>query len=349
MPNIAIYPFPYSSRNNKYVSLLYSNLSLIADDFGYEIINCENKFIKLLKLSSNSKKFHKNIIHIHWVNVVYGSRFLPKSVFLLALNFSLLFFLKKFKKFKIVWTKHNYFSHDFTYPVIDKIGRRIMLSLADKVIIQQKSEYEKVQRDNKFVFIPHGNYIDAYGPVGDRSKVRSKFGVGNEEILILSFGALKPYKKTENIIKAFRQSNNSRLKLLIAGKSSEKYAKILKDKVEGADNIIFNFNFIEDEEIPDYFAAADFSVFWYDDSVLTSGGIILSLSYGTPVISRNMPAGELIKDKENGFIYGKESQLASIFGNLNPDQFDREKVITSVENLSWNLIAKKLADEFLKI
>lgn len=349
MLKIAVYPFPYSSRNNKYVSLLYSNLGQITDGFGYEIVNCDNKFFKLLKLSSQSKKFHKNIIHIHWINSIYGSKFLFKSIFLMVLNFSMLVFLKKFKKFKIIWTKHNYFSHDFAYPFIDKIGRRIMLSLADKVIIQQKSEYEKIKHDHKFIFIPHGNYINAYGPIGNGSGIRSKFGVGNDEILIMSLGILKPYKKIENIIKAFRKSSNPKLKLLIVGQSSESYAQVLGNEAKGADNIILHFNFVGDKEIPDYFAAADFSVFWYDDSVLTSGGIILSFSYGTPVISRDMPASELIKDKGNGFIYNKESSLVAIFNGLNHGQFDREKIIASVEDLKWDSIAKKLADEFSKI
>ena len=245
MNKIAVYPFPYISRNNKYVSLLYSNLSRITDDFGYEIIGCENKFTKLLELSKKSGKFHKNIVHIHWVNTIYGSKFLPKSIFLMFLNFSILVFLKKFKKFKIVWTMHNYFSHDFAYPLIDKIGRCIMSGLADKIVVQQKSEYEKVKHGRKFVFIPHGNYINAYGPVGERGKIRSRFGIGNEEVLIMSFGVLKSYKKTENIIRAFKKSNNPKLKLLIAGQSSEKYAKMLKDEARGAENNRRPFVFAE--------------------------------------------------------------------------------------------------------
>ncbi|OGM99543.1 MAG: hypothetical protein A2817_01145 [Candidatus Yanofskybacteria bacterium RIFCSPHIGHO2_01_FULL_39_8b] len=346
---IAIYPFPLSSKNNKYISLLYSNLTIIKDDFEYEIINCENKFTKLFKFSKNSAKFDKNIVHIHWTNSIYGSKFLVRSIFLMVLNFSILVYLKKVKRFKIFWTKHNYFSHDFPYPFIDGLGRAILFRLADKVIIQQSLEYEKVKQDSKFLFIPHGNYVGVYGILGNRNKIRTKFGIKNDEVLIISLGIIKPYKKIENVIRAFKKSSNTKLKLLIAGQCSEEYDRLLKKEALGFDRIIFDFNFIEDNNVSDYFAAADLSVFWYDDSVLTSGGVVLSLSYGTPVITRNIAASELIKDGKNGFIYNTEDQLVSILNGLNSGQFDRESIVGSVENLSWESIAKKLAKEFSEI
>lgn len=349
MNKIAIYPFPFSSKNNKYTSLLYSALSRVGGDFSYEIINCNNKFTELFRLSKNSGRFDKNIVHIHWVNAIYGSKFFLKSIFLGVVNFSILIFLKRVKKYKIVWTKHNYYSHDFAFPVLDRIGRGLMLRLADKVIIQQKSGYEKIKDNSKFVYIPHGNYIDAYGPAGDRNSIRSKFNIADDDILLVSFGIVKPYKKLENIIRAVRKSNNSRLKFLIAGQCSAEYSKKLKEVAGDSGNIVFYFSFIEDSEVPDYLAAADFSVFCYDDSVLTSGGIILSLSYGVPVIARNMPASELIKDGKNGFIYTEEGRLVSIFNNLESGRANLEEIINSVKDLGWDFIAKKLAFEFSKI
>lgn len=349
MSKIAVYPFPFASKNNQYVSLLYSHLGRLAGDFKFETINCENKFTKLLKFSKSSGRFKKNVIHIHWVNSIYGSKFLAKSLFLMVLNFSILIYLKKVKGFKIFWTKHNYSSHDFHYPLVDKIGRKIMFGLADKIIIQQKSEYEKLEKNNKFVFIPHGNYIGVYGALGDRNKIRDRFGVKKDEILLLSLGIVKRYKKMENIIRALKKSDNNKLKFLIAGQCHGEYKKFLEDESRGFNRVIFDFNFVEDQDIPDYFAASDFSVFWYDDSVLTSGGIILSLSYGTPVITRNIPAGELIKDGENGFIYNTEDQLVSILNGLNLGQLDRQRVVGSVEHLNWEFVAKRLANEFTKI
>ena len=346
MNKIIVYPFPYGSKNNKYVSLLYSSLSRIEGDLSLEIINCENKFYKLLKFSNKSKNFSKNVIHIHWVNAIYGSKFLIKSIFLMILNFSILTYLKRFKGFKIIWTKHNYFSHDFSYPLIDIIGRKIMFKLADRVIIQQKSEYEKIKQGGKFLFIPHGNYIGAYGPLGERNKIRDKFGIKSDEVLLISIGVVKPYKKIENVIRAFKKSNNSKLKLLISGQCSEKYAQFLREEAQGLGQIIFNFNFIEDQNVPNYFAAADFSVFWYDNSVLTSGAIILSLSYGVPVIARNIPAADLISKGKNGFLFNNEQELIEVISNL-PDipEFDRNKIVASVNDLNWD----RVVSDFLRI
>lgn len=339
--NITIYPFPFSSKSNKYIDLLYFKMDA-----------------RVLESKSFSSLLGRKpgIIHIHWTNVVYGSKFFVKTLILMAWNFIILWLLK-IKGHQVVWTKHNYYPHESKWIWLDKIGQWILFKTADAVTVHQKGEQNK-----KIIFIPHGNYINAYGPRSNkRAEIRNKFGFSEEDIVLISVGAIKPYKKIENIMAAFNAvqidlrsrgnidfaSQNS-IKLLIAGKCDREYAKKLKTII--SDNIKLDCNFIPDDEIPDHLAAADYSIFWYDNSVLTSGGIVLSLSYGLPVIARNISAADLVKDGENGFLFNNERELSDIIKKLsNTSKFDPDKIIGTVENLNWENIAKQFMTLFLKL
>ena len=318
VPEIIIYPFPYSSKSNKYIDLLYSHI--------------ENKEY----VSDFRKLFFRKpgIIHIHWTNVIYGSRFILKTIFLMALNFTILGILKM-KGFKIVWTKHNYYPHDSRWIWLDKIGQKVIFNLANAVTVHQKNEV----KGKKIFYIPHGNYIDAYGPM------KNKETKGGNAVL-LSLGAIKPYKKIDNVIKAFDKAGADNAELLIAGKCDEGYGKKLKKLIGNNANIKLDCHFVPDDQIPEHLANADYSIFWYDDSVLTSGGIILSLSYGIPVIARNIPAADLIRDNENGFLFDNEKELEEIIRRLaSVSEFDRNKVQNTVRHLGW----PEISDEFLKL
>lgn len=332
LSTIAIYPFPYSSSSNKYISLLYSNI---------EGKNYNNTRLKVV----NSKSFFKllfrkaGIIHIHWTNVIYGSKFFVRTLTLMAWNFIILWLLK-IKGHRIVWTKHNYYPHESKWIWLDKIGQWFLFKTADVVTVHQKGEQNK-----KVVFIPHGNYINTYGPMSNKgTEIKNRFGFKEGDIVLVSIGAIKPYKKIENIIAAFNDAKTNGVKLLIAGKCDREYVKKLKTSIN--DNIKLDCNFIPDDEIPNYLAAADYSVFWYDDSVLTSGGIVLSLSYGIPVIVRNISAADLVKDGGNGLLFNNEQELSDIIKNLpNVPKFDSDKVISTVSDFGWD----KISDEFAKL
>ena len=323
---IIVYPFPYSSKSNKYINLLYSRI----DGKRYS-----PNFFRLFWNPTG-------VIHIHWTNVIYGSRFLSKTVLLMIWNFIVLWLLK-IKGFKIVWTKHNYYLHDSKWIWLDKIGQNILFKMADAVTVHQKSE----QKNKKIIFIPHGNYIDAYGPVSDkRDDVRNKFGFSQNDIILISVGAIKPYKKIENIVEVFNKTKTGVVKLLIVGKCDKDYAGKLKNFIDNNINIKLDCNFIPDDEMPDYLAAADYSVFWYDNSVLTSGGIILSLSYGVPAVARNISAADLVEDGKNGFLFNNEQELGEIIAKLlTKPRLERNNVVATVKDVSWDGIS----GEFMKL
>ncbi len=274
--------------------------------------NKNNKYIeillKALDISGDDsfKRGEKNILHIHW--------YAPKKIFYYI-------FLKFYYNAKIVWTLHNNFAHDYKYPRIDKIVRAILLFFTDAVIIQQKSA--AVRHKNVF-YIPHVHYVGAYGP--RREKVATPF------INLLSLGAIAPYKRNEKLIEAVKDLP---VRLLIIGKGKPEYV----DSLGTHPNVEIKNTFVPDHEISKYLSQTDYSIFYYDDSELTSGGLVLSLSYNVPVIVRNLPCAEIVTEKV-GFVYETDEELRHILEHLEkPDE--RDTIHSVIEN-SPEYIATRL-------
>jgi beta-1,4-mannosyltransferase len=344
---IKIHPFPAPGNNNMFLQLFYKEENFVAEGCDFKI---EPLTLRRLLKEDKRKMDANHIIHIHWASILYGSRFIIKSLYLMLVNFITLFLLKKVYGMKICWTMHNYKAHDYPHPLIDKIGRKILFFIADGIIIQQEQVFNvwhKKYPDRKIKYNPLGNYISAYGPaIFDRNIMRKDKGFSANDIIILSLGVIKPYKKIEHIIEAFHATvqDNNNLRLVIVGKADKKYLDYLQSLTGGSRRIFFENIRIPDRDMPKYFSFADYSVFWYDDSVLTSGGIPLSLSYGAPVISRNIPAAEGVKDGINGYLFNNINELSDIFKNLSiSSQFDRYKIIQSIKSFDWANIAKETA------
>ena len=349
-PRINIFLLPAVNKNNKYIDLFSSSLKNADQNVHIYSLEKDNLIRIFSHLSSSDLKGAKNIIHIHWPTILYGSRFFLKSLFLLIRNFLLFCAFKYFYKIKIVWTVHNFFAHDYPYPVIDKMGQCMIRSLADMITVQQKSTLEAYSQKypkKNIQFVPHGNFIDAYGPlVGRDSNLRKSFGFADSDIVLLSLGAVSPYKLNEKIIDATDPASN--IKLLICGKGKEKYIEQLKTHAARNKNVVIKDGFILDEEIPRYLSIADYSVFYYDKSEMTSGGIIHSLSYGVPVITRDIPASEIISSN-NGFVFKDLDGLKKLLEVGLEKKFDKNAIIDSIREYDRFDAAKKLIGFYRKL
>ncbi|MEK7083849.1 MAG: hypothetical protein AAB932_01290, partial [Patescibacteria group bacterium] len=88
--------------------------------------------------------------------------------------------------------------------------------------------------------------------------------------------------------------------------------------------------------------SADYAIFWFDDSVLTSSSIILSLSYGLPVICRRIPAAEKIRDGINGYVFDATEDLQELLKRLpSLPKPKPQDVITSVAHDTPELVAEQ--------
>jgi glycosyltransferase involved in cell wall biosynthesis len=178
-------------------------------------------------------------------------------------------------------------------------------------------------------------------------------GFEKNDIVLISLGAIKRYKLNEKIIKSVIKARkiNSKIKLIVIGKGEDDYVDSLRDMVQGDNGVMVVNSFVKNEDIPKYLSMADYSVFYYDQSEMTSGGIILSLSYGVPVISRNIPGAEMVT-KKSGYIFSNDTQLVDVISNLEPlGQFGGSKndIIGTVRDNNWDRTSARLLEIYKNI
>jgi beta-1,4-mannosyltransferase len=353
MTTYNIYPIPFEVRGLEYLNLLHKHLQENSDVNSVFKIN---RFSWRHLLFAPHNKNEKRIIHVHWETNIYGSKFVLLSILRMLLKFPALWLLK-IKGTKVVWTRHNLYSHDYPHPTVDRIGRFFMWQLADAVIIQEESfaKSEQLKRKNKnIVFISQGNYVGVYGPVwdGDKNKLREEYGLNPNNMILLSIGSIRPYKALPQLIKVINEAHKkgAKVHLLITGKASAEYGEEIKKLVEKNSVITLNIGFVPDNKIPEVLALADYTVFYYEDSSLSSAAMMMSLSYGVPVITRNIPASSIIVPKLSGFVFNCDEEFMSILIKLsNEPKPNRDGIIETVSRQDWQTVILKLKKTYVEL
>jgi len=345
MTKYNIYSIPEEIRVPPYLNLLHRHTEGHDQDSFFEFL----KFSWMQLTFSNLDKKNKHIVHIHWELNIYSSKYLIFAIIKTLVRIPALLIMK-YKDIKIIWTKHNMSAHDSTYPLLDKLTNYLMWKLADAVIIQEKAFLNTnigKKYISKIVYVPPGNYIGVYGSLwnGNRVTLRNKFGIKDDEIAILALGDIRPYKVLPKVITAVKQSckNGARLRLIIAGKANLNYAKIIENEINKHESVSLMLGYVANDKIPEFFAMTDYSICFYDESALGSAAIMLSLSYGTPVITRDFPASELVIQGTSGYIFHDGGDLVNILTKLQkPNYENRQYIIDTVILQDWANAGKNL-------
>lgn len=267
-----------------------------------------------------------NVVHIHWPTVLYASRYKILAPLKLIVRLKVIT-LARLRGDRVVWTVHNYKDHELNYPLLEKIAVWALSKLSNAIIVHSKAGelfvQEEFGRTTGVFVIPHVNYVDFHGsrldaPDPDLTK---QFGLQSSDKVFLSLGSIRPYKNYEALIDVFNEMPAD-VKLIIAGKSfSDEYLQTLKSRVR-AGNVLFRAQSIPGDDIPKFFSLARCSVYAFRE-VLTSGSVILSLSYAVPAIVPD--SGDLryiIQDGVNGYRYQDAQAL--------------KKFITDISGMSLN-------------
>lgn len=151
--------------------------------------------------------------------------------------------------------------------------------------------------------IPHGHYIDYYRNEVSKKQARELLGFDEREIVFLYFGMIRPYKGVLELIEAFKSLKHIDSRLLIVGKPANKdIAQCVLKECEDDRRIRVVFNFVPDNEIQIYMNAADIVVLPYRESS-TSGSLVLSMSFGKPVIAPCLMSITEILHPKGGIVY----------------------------------------------
>jgi len=346
MTTYTIYPIPNDIRGSDYLKLFHASIEGASRE---NVRFAVKKFSWKELLLSRPNTDEKRVIHIHWETNIYGSEYILVSIVRMIYRFIGLW-LAKLRGARILWTVHNLRAHDYPHPRIDAFGRSIMWRIADAATIQQKS-YAKQEisrrKSPQIYYIPHPNFIGTFGPLwkGNKEEARKHCGITSEDIALLAFGSVRPYKELPTLIDAVTvaRARGAHVVLLIAGKASKEYAQIIIEKAKDNPGVILRLGFVENHEIPEYLAASDYSILYYSESSLNSGPLLVSLSYGVPVITRDMPASEVIVSGKNGFTFHDQRELEDMLVNLKKLDVSDKGAIMGTAGPSWPDMAQELA------
>ena len=287
--------FPWNDDN-----LYCANVRSAIEEAGYDVMSLRSLF-------KNPIKFMRcKIVNLNWFdNAPTRKSYLKKSLVLLI--------LKIFRK-RIIYTLHNVQPHDLKN---NRYAIKMMKKLCDQaaaIVGLCPDTHDVVKRiapdaDAKVSVIPHPNYIANYS-LKETQGLREKFGFAKEDLVLLYMGLLRPYKNIELLIDVFRRIQEKNIKLLIAGNASDgTYREKLLQRAAGDPNIIFDFRYIPDDEVPAYYKTADLVVLPYHKvSSLNSGVVYLSFSLKKTVVCPDIGTINMIPDKSFVYAYHYETE-----------------------------------------
>lgn len=255
------------------------------------------------------------VVHLHWTHNYLGQRADGSSARFgrvrAALFLGQLRILRAFGV-RIVWTVHNLGHHDGTGTArLNARVHRRLVGLSDVVICHCEAAlesavatYEIRARDQERLHvIPHGNYVDVYGPSRPRDEARRSLGLPADTRVLLFAGAVRAYKGLAELAAAFRGVERADVRLVIAGKpATYGDAQELTDAAAADARIDLRLGFVPDDELALLLGAADAVVLPFRD-ILTSGSAILAMSYGRAVIAPSLGCLPETLDPEAAILY----------------------------------------------
>lgn len=344
--------WPDYSRANPYQHLLYGKLRQESEVVAGNI----DAALKVLETMADPSKI---TFHLHWLN------FLLRDITDEAVaKKTAEDYIEKLKKFvwkggRLAWTIHNHVSHDTPFYDLEvwmsnEIAKAAhVLHFHSEASIAEVAEVFDVPRE-KVKISRHGSYVGAYPDFVTREQAREQLGIEQDDEVILFSGQVRPYKGVEQLVKTFRKllKDRPKLRLLIVGEMRFDLFAEIKPKLTKAEQarITATGRFVDDMELQLFLRASDFAVYPYQ-KILTSGSLLLALSYGVPAIIPEVGmTREVLGGTQAGRIYdGTEEDLERVMREF-IEQTPEDRAAASVaarqiaEGLTWPNFSKVIAE-----
>ncbi|MFW5691176.1 MAG: glycosyltransferase family 4 protein [Chloroflexota bacterium] len=182
----------------------------------------------------------------------------------------------------IVHTVHNIVQN--YNPDADTQAFAPVYRLADRLIVHteaNRQEFQHIYPDipaERLRIVP---MIESGTPGRDRTQqaARAQLNLPDDAVIVLFFGAIRPYKGLDILLRAWQQIDNPDALLLIAGQLAPGDPAPDVDRA----SIRARFGFIPSDSVWAYHMAADVEVLPYRQ-ITQSAALITAMGYGRPVI-----------------------------------------------------------------
>ena len=256
---------------------------------------------------------------------------------------------------RVVWTVHDLVHHEATYPRIEKAYRHVVARLCNRILVHCDTAGELIREEyrlpdrisNRIRTVPHGNYLPRYPDELSAERARERLNVDPETRTFLFFGHIRPYKNVEGLIETFKRIDAPNAELLVVGNPfDDRIGSRIRSLAAEDDRVRTVLEFVPDEDVQLYMRAADVVVLPFAfESALTSGSVILAMTFERPVIAPRFGCTAELLDASGGFPYDPDD----------PDGLERElrRAVTAdlsgmgehnfeqVESLDWGWIAER--------
>jgi glycosyltransferase involved in cell wall biosynthesis len=198
---------------------------------------------------------------------------------------------------ELVWSVHEWLPHDCEFPGVEVELRRRLVELATAVHVLHGSTADEVaglyplDAERTFV-VEHPLYSGVYPDYVGRESARRLLGVSGDEVVLLGFGAIRPYKGFDRLVELvprLRAGTGLPIRVILAGPG---YRTVdnqpLLDLVAGTPGVSITDRAVPDEYVQVLFRAADVVVLPYRQ-VLNSGVLMLALTFGCPSVAPENP------------------------------------------------------------
>lgn len=217
---------------------------------------------------------------------------------------------------RLVWTAHDLLNHERravrVEVAIKHVAVRFLLdrvivhcARADDLLVDTYRLPDAVRE--KFVVVPHGHFADAYPNGVDRSTARERLGLPTDATVLCYFGIVRPYKNVPLLIETFGRLDDDDARLLVVGNPrSEALETAVRERARTDDRVETVLEFVPDDEIQHYLTAADAVVVPFETderTLLTSGSVLLAMSFGRAVIAPRLGCVAETVDGRGGFLY----------------------------------------------
>lgn len=304
----------------------------------YDILS-ENYEVKSFEWSL-THLFNKNIevLFLFWFENLIGN---PNNIFMQRIQYAIkLGYLKAMKKrgIRIVYGLHNKAPHnlDTTNTSVVRQYEKFMrnaIDLSDSIIVANtktvdnfKHEYGIDMHAKKVTHVP---LATTKPQMIDRQEYRKKYNVASDEFFVGCIGKVERYKNVDLAISAFLKSGISG-KFIVAGGVDAEYELELRHLAADNPNIIYDFHFLEEEEMLGLIHSLDLVVLPYEKTSSNSGILIDAFLNDTNILAYKF---EMLYDYSDDCFYSydytdREDHLSKLTNALKDIEkeykYDRE-------------------------
>jgi glycosyltransferase involved in cell wall biosynthesis len=257
------------------------------------------------------------------------------------------FLVKVFSNTKIFFLCHNVVEHESNF--VDKILTRIVFRNGDGFIVHSEED-----KKNLLEMLPRAKVVKTFHPTYevfdmgniDANRVRKRLGIDGK--IVLFFGFVRPYKGLKYLILALPEVLlKVKVTVLVVGefwKDKEEYLHLIKG-LGIENNVIIIDQYVPNEEIQDYFSAADLVVQPYV-SATGSGIVQTAFAFNKPVVATEVGSlPEIIEEGKTGYLVPPEEPkelaraIVKFFAERNSEQFSK-----NIEKAKYRFSWDKMVD-----